>query len=78
MKIETYIDSLISYAMNCGLAEPVDHVCLVNRLLEVLKMDDYTPSEEPLSEEALVMIPFKDEILSGRDGMSDSVRKNRT
>ena len=24
MKIETYIDSLVSYAMNCGLAEPVE------------------------------------------------------
>ena len=22
MKIETYIDSLVSYAMNCGLTEP--------------------------------------------------------
>ena len=25
MKIETYIDSLISYGMNCGLTEPEDH-----------------------------------------------------
>ena len=25
MKIETYIDALVSYAMNTGLAEPVDH-----------------------------------------------------
>ena len=28
MKIETYIDSLVSYAMNCGLAEPEDHQVL--------------------------------------------------
>ena len=28
MKIETYIDSLVSYAMNRGLAEPVDHQVL--------------------------------------------------
>ena len=36
MKIETYIDSLVSYAMNCGLAEPCDHQLLVNKLLELL------------------------------------------
>ena len=50
MKIETYIDSLVSYAMNTGLAEPVDHVFLVNRLLDLLHMDDYVPSDEPQSE----------------------------
>ena len=33
MKIETYIDSLVSYAMNQGLAEPEDHQVLLNRLL---------------------------------------------
>ena len=43
MKIETYIDSLVSYAMNCGLAEPVDHQVLTNRLLDLLRLDDYTP-----------------------------------
>ena len=26
MKIETYIDSLVAYAMNCGLTEPEDHI----------------------------------------------------
>ena len=51
MKIETYIDSLVSYAMNCGLAEPCDHQLLVNKLLELLGMDDYTPSDEPQTEE---------------------------
>ena len=51
MKIETYIDSLVSYAMNCGLAEPADHVVLTNRLLDLLRLDDYTPSEEPQSED---------------------------
>ena len=58
MKIETCIDSLVSYAMNCGLAEPCDHVVLVNRLLDLLRMDDYTPSEEILSEDL-------EEILAG-------------
>ena len=51
MKIETYIDSLVSYAMKCGLAEPCDHQLLVNKLLELLGMDDYTPSDEPQTEE---------------------------
>jgi len=58
MKIETCIDSLVSYAMNCGLAEPCDHQALVNRLLELLGMDDYTSSQEPLSEDL-------EEILAG-------------
>ena len=51
MKIETYIDSLVSYAMNTGLAEPVDHQVLTNRLLDLLRLDDYTPSEEPQTED---------------------------
>ena len=51
MKIETYIDSLASYAMNCGLAEPCDHQLLINRLLELLEKDDYTPSDEPQTED---------------------------
>ena len=58
MKIETYIDSLVSYAMNCGLAEPVDHQVLTNHLLDLLRLDDYTPSEEPLTEDL-------EEILAG-------------
>ena len=51
MQIETYIDSLISYAMNCGLAQPEDHMILQNRLLEVLGKDDYVPSGEPQTED---------------------------
>ena len=58
MKIETYIDSLVSYAMNCGLAEPVDHQVLTNRLLDLLRLDSYTPSDEPQSEDL-------EEILAG-------------
>ena len=58
MKIETYIDSLVSYAMNCGLAEPEDHQVLVNRLLDLLRLDDYTPSDELQSEDL-------EEILAG-------------
>ena len=51
MKIETYIDSLISYAMNTGLAEPEDHQVLVNRILDILQKPDYEPSDEPMSED---------------------------
>ena len=58
MKIETYIDSLISYAMNCGLAEPDDHVVLTNRILDLLKLDSYEPSDEPQTEDL-------EEILAG-------------
>ena len=58
MKIETCIDSLVSYAMNCGLAEPVDHVVLTNRLLDLLRLDTYAPADEPLSEDL-------EEILAG-------------
>ena len=58
MRTETYIDSLISYAMNTGLAEPEDHQVLTNRLLELLQKDDYVPSDEPQSEDL-------EEILAG-------------
>ena len=51
MKIETYLDSLVSYAMNTGLAEPCDHQVLVNRLLDLLHLDGYEPSEDPLTED---------------------------
>ena len=51
MRIETYIDSLISYAMNCGLTQPEDHMVIQNRLLEVLHKDDYVPCDEPQTED---------------------------
>ena len=58
MKIETCIDSLVSYAMNTGLAEPCDHQVLTNRLLDILHKEDYTASDEPQSEDL-------EEILAG-------------
>ena len=58
MSITTYIDSLVSYAMNTGLAEPVDHQVLLNRLLDLLRLDDYAPSQEPQTEDL-------EEILAG-------------
>lgn len=51
MKIATLIDSLVAYAMNKGLAEPYDHQVLTNRLLDLMQEDDYTPSDEPMSED---------------------------
>ena len=58
MKIETYLDSLVSYAMNRGLAQPEDHQVLLNRLLDLLRKDDYEPSEELQTEDL-------EEILAG-------------
>ncbi|MBR6657114.1 MAG: UDP-glucose--hexose-1-phosphate uridylyltransferase [Oscillospiraceae bacterium] len=58
MKIETYIDALVSYAMNTGLAQPEDHRVLINRLLDLLGKPDYEPSDEPQPEDI-------EEILAG-------------
>ena len=51
MEIYNHIDSLISYAMNCGLCQPEDHQVVLNRLLDILRLDDYIPSQEPQSED---------------------------
>ena len=51
MKIETCLDSLVSYAMNRGLTEPEDHNVILNRLLDLLHLEVYTPSDEVLSED---------------------------
>ncbi len=51
MQIETYIDALVSYAMNTGLAMPEDHMVLQNRLLEVLGKDEYKESHEEQPED---------------------------
>ena len=51
MNIYTYIDSLVSYAMNTGLTEPEDHQVVLNRLLDLLGLEDYAPVDEPQSED---------------------------
>ena len=51
MKIEHWIDSLVCYAMNTGLAEPCDHQVVLNSLLDLLALDSYEPSAEPVCEE---------------------------
>ena len=49
MKIETCIDSLVIYAISRGLAQPEDEVVLRNRILDILRRDDYAPGGESLS-----------------------------
>lgn len=49
MKIEACIDSLVAYAISRGLAQPEDEVVLRNRILDILRRDDYAPGGEPLS-----------------------------
>ena len=58
MRIETLVDGLVSYAMNKGLALPEDHTVLTNKLLELLQLDSYEPSDEPQPDEL-------EELLSG-------------
>ncbi len=58
MKIETYIDSLVAYAVERGLADPCDERVLTNRLLDMLALDSYTPSQEQKIEDL-------EEILAG-------------
>ena len=49
--IERYLDSLVEYAVRTGLAQEADRRVLTNRLLDILRLDDYTPNREPLMEE---------------------------
>lgn len=58
MKIDTYIDSLVSYAINRGLAEPADYRFLINRLLDLLHKDEYISYDKPRSDDL-------EDILSG-------------
>ena len=51
MRIEHWIDSLVAYAMMNGLAAPEDAQVLVNRLLDILRKDDYEPASGPLCED---------------------------
>ena len=44
--IEHYLDSLVQYGLDKGLIFPEDRYYMVNRLLELLKLDTYTPSSE--------------------------------
>ncbi len=41
MNIDGYIDSLVSYALDSGLAQEEDRRVLTNRLLDILHLEDY-------------------------------------
>ena len=56
MKIDTYIDSLVSYALHKELIEPEDRQVIVNRLLDLLRKDDYVPTDEPQTEELEIIL----------------------
>ena len=51
MKIETLLESLVAYAIRCGLAEEEDRTVLINRLLDLLRLDSFEPAGEPLCED---------------------------
>lgn len=44
--INKSIKKLVSYGLECGLIEPSDAVYTVNRILEILDLDEYTEPEE--------------------------------
>lgn len=48
MTIATLIDSLVAYAQERELILPCDRTYVINRILESLALDEYTPSREPL------------------------------
>ena len=51
MNIDTYVDSLVSYALHKELIEPEDRQVIVNRLLDLLQKADYVPTDAPQTEE---------------------------
>ncbi len=63
----TYIASLVEYAVSCGLIEDCDRVWAVNRILEVLGVDGFEPAQP-------VELPLED-ILKGLldDGVARGV-----
>lgn len=51
MKIYSSISKLISYGLSCGLIEESDKIYTINRLLEILQLDEYeSPSEHLVCE----------------------------
>ena len=51
MKIETAIESLVCHAIRCGLGEECDRIALTNKLLDLLHLDSFAPTGEPLCED---------------------------
>ena len=75
MNIITCIDSLVSYAMNRGLADPVDHQVLTNRLLdlenEMRLLRKGEKEETPISQSDRHFCALHSMLCRGRGGRSD-------
>ena len=56
MKLTTYIDSLVSYAVQRGLAEPEDRQVLTNRLLEMMGQVEYVSPDEPQMQDLEIIL----------------------
>ena len=68
-----YIDALVCYAIDTGLAAPEDHIYLTNRLLEAMGLDDYTPSTEPLPDDLETILAGLLEDAVGRSLCDDNI-----
>ena len=60
--------------MNTGLAQPEDHQVLTNRLLDLLRLDDYVPSDEPQTAYPKCQLCVENEGYAGR--MNHPARAN--
>ncbi len=54
--INKTIDALVNYAVDCSLCAEEDRVYSVNRLLEILGIDEYTQPEESIDEKLEVLL----------------------
>ncbi len=50
MNVYFYIDALVAYGLSTGLITAADKRYITNRLLEIMALDDYTPTEGPWPE----------------------------
>ena len=53
------ISDLVAYGVKCGLVKPIDRVYTINRVLEILKLDDY---EETAADENRPLCEILDSI----------------
>ena len=71
--IELYLDSLVEYAVRTGLAQETDRRVLTNRLLDILRLDDYTPSNAPLIDDLEQILAGILDYACGRGLCADNV-----
>ena len=43
MQVNYYISALVQYGLHKKLFEPCDQTYITNRILEVLRLDEFTP-----------------------------------